>query len=118
MSDRTLFGFAPPAGSGFTPPAGSGVTPPASAGALSGDGTTGVRGIVPGQVRFGRPGSGGTPGGPPADWRIRVWTLLRTAWRRHRTRDCLLGLDPYLLKDIGVSYAEAEAEANKPFWVA
>jgi hypothetical protein len=25
-------------------------------------------------------------------------------------------LDSHLLKDIGVSFAEAEAEANKPFW--
>ena len=27
-------------------------------------------------------------------------------------------LDARMLKDIGVSYAEAEAEANKPFWLA
>jgi uncharacterized protein YjiS (DUF1127 family) len=44
--------------------------------------------------------------------------LLHAAWHRHRTRHCLAELDAYLLKDIGVSYAEAEAEANKPFWVA
>jgi uncharacterized protein YjiS (DUF1127 family) len=50
-----------------------------------------------------------------------TWTVLagavRTAWRRRRTRHAIAGLDRYLLKDIGVSYAEAEAEANKPFWV-
>ena len=28
------------------------------------------------------------------------------------------GLDSHLLKDIGVSFTEAEAEANKPFWRA
>jgi uncharacterized protein YjiS (DUF1127 family) len=46
-----------------------------------------------------------------------VWARLRLAWRRYRTRQYLVGLDAYLLKDIGVSYAEAEAEANKPFWL-
>jgi uncharacterized protein YjiS (DUF1127 family) len=41
--------------------------------------------------------------------------MLRAAWRRHRTRSCLAELDAHVLKDIGVTYAEAEAEANKPF---
>jgi uncharacterized protein YjiS (DUF1127 family) len=50
---------------------------------------------------------------PPAS----LWATLRAAWRRQRTRRCLAELDAYMLKDIGVSYAEAEAEANKPFWV-
>jgi uncharacterized protein YjiS (DUF1127 family) len=50
---------------------------------------------------------------PPAG----LWATLYAAWRRHRTRSCLADLDAHLLKDIGVSYAEAEAEANKPFWV-
>jgi uncharacterized protein YjiS (DUF1127 family) len=49
--------------------------------------------------------------------RAGFWAMLRSAWRRHRTRGCLADLDAHLLKDIGVSYAEAEAEANKPFWV-
>jgi uncharacterized protein YjiS (DUF1127 family) len=49
--------------------------------------------------------------------RAGLWAMLRSAWRRHRTRGRLADLDAYLLKDIGVSYAEAEAEANKPFWV-
>ena len=44
--------------------------------------------------------------------------MLRSAWRRHRTRQYLVGLDADALKDIGVTYAEAEAEANKPFWAA
>jgi uncharacterized protein YjiS (DUF1127 family) len=52
----------------------------------------------------------GTP--PPRGWRA----TLRAAWHRHRTRRCLAELDAYLLKDIGISHAEAEAEANKPFW--
>ena len=46
----------------------------------------------------------------------RVAAALRAAWRRHRSRTRIAGLDAHLLKDIGVSYAEAEHEANKPFW--
>jgi uncharacterized protein YjiS (DUF1127 family) len=41
---------------------------------------------------------------------------LDAMWRRHRSRQRIARLDASLLKDIGVSYAEAEAEANKPFW--
>jgi uncharacterized protein YjiS (DUF1127 family) len=44
------------------------------------------------------------------------WTTVRSAWRRYRSRQRIAQLDPHLLKDIGVTYAEAEAEANKPFW--
>jgi uncharacterized protein YjiS (DUF1127 family) len=44
------------------------------------------------------------------------WAAIRAAWRRHRSRRRLVALDPHLLKDIGVTFAEAEAEANKPFW--
>jgi uncharacterized protein YjiS (DUF1127 family) len=43
------------------------------------------------------------------------WALLR-AWRRHRSRRRIADLDSRALKDIGVTYAEAEMEANKPFW--
>jgi uncharacterized protein YjiS (DUF1127 family) len=41
---------------------------------------------------------------------------VRTVWRRYVTRRRIARLDAHLLKDIGVSYADAEAEANKPFW--
>ena len=41
---------------------------------------------------------------------------LRAAWRRYRSRQRISELDGHMLKDIGVSFAEAEAEANKPFW--
>jgi uncharacterized protein YjiS (DUF1127 family) len=38
------------------------------------------------------------------------------AYRRHRSRRRIAQLDGRMLKDIGVSFAEAEEEANKPFW--
>ncbi len=47
-----------------------------------------------------------------------TWQGLYAAWRRHATRQHICDLDAHALKDIGVSYAEAEAEANKPFWRA
>ena len=43
---------------------------------------------------------------------------LRAAWRRQRARHAIAGLDAHMLKDIGITYSEAEAEANKPFWRA
>jgi uncharacterized protein YjiS (DUF1127 family) len=47
-----------------------------------------------------------------------VWQRIDVLWQRHRTRQRIAQLDGSMLKDIGVSYAEAEAEANKPFWRA
>jgi uncharacterized protein YjiS (DUF1127 family) len=44
------------------------------------------------------------------------WDNLRAAWRRYRSRQNIAQLDGHMLKDIGVSFAEAETEANKPFW--
>jgi len=41
---------------------------------------------------------------------------LRAVLRRQRSRRRIVALDAHALKDIGVSFAEAEAEANKPFW--
>ena len=46
------------------------------------------------------------------------WAVIRAAWRRYRSRQRIAQLDSHMLKDIGVSFAEAEAEANKPFWRA
>jgi uncharacterized protein YjiS (DUF1127 family) len=46
-------------------------------------------------------------------------TLLElvTTWRRRlRQRDDLMKLDERLLKDIGVSRGDAEAEWRRPFW--
>ncbi len=47
-----------------------------------------------------------------------VLALVRLAWRRYHSRVRLAQLDPYLLKDIGITPAEAEQEANRPFWRA
>lgn len=52
----------------------------------------------------------------PAAW-TSATTVVLAAWRRQRSRKAIAGLDAFLLKDIGVSYAEAEAEANKPCWL-
>ena len=49
-------------------------------------------------------------------WGARAVAALRAAWRRQRSRARIAGLNAHLLKDIGVSHAEAEHEANKPFW--
>jgi uncharacterized protein YjiS (DUF1127 family) len=41
------------------------------------------------------------------------------AWgQRRRTRADLRALDPHMLRDIGLNWAEAEREAQKPFWRA
>jgi uncharacterized protein YjiS (DUF1127 family) len=45
-----------------------------------------------------------------------LWDQLRAAWRRHHSRQRIAELDPYLLKDIGITHSDAELEANKPFW--
>jgi uncharacterized protein YjiS (DUF1127 family) len=50
---------------------------------------------------------------PPRD----SWlALLRTWYQRRRSRILLSQLDDRSLKDIGLTYYEAEHEANKPFW--
>jgi uncharacterized protein YjiS (DUF1127 family) len=45
-----------------------------------------------------------------------VWQRAGVMWQRHRSRQRIARLDADMLKDIGVSFTEAEAEANKPFW--
>ncbi len=46
----------------------------------------------------------------------RVWTHLGRMLRAIRTRRVLAELDPRLLKDIGVSRADALAEASRMPW--
>ncbi len=43
-------------------------------------------------------------------------TGFRAALRRWRTRQRISQLDQHALRDIGVTFAEAEREANKGFW--
>jgi uncharacterized protein YjiS (DUF1127 family) len=60
-----------------------------------------------------RPGSLARTRGPrqPTLWqRIAAWT--RVADERRRLRE----LDPRLLRDIGLTPAEADREAYRPFW--
>ncbi len=47
---------------------------------------------------------------------VRVVDTLILWQERARQRHHLAALDPNLLKDIGVSRADAWQEANKPFW--
>lgn len=49
---------------------------------------------------------------------MQVHGWLREALRRRRSRRWLADLDANALKDIGVSWSEAEHEANKPWWRA
>ena len=70
--------------------------------------------------RHGRTGPNDLPRGNPAlrQPRMSVMAALRLVWSRYRSRVKLAQLDGRLLRDIGVTYAEAEHEANKPFWRA
>ncbi|MFZ5963751.1 DUF1127 domain-containing protein [Thalassococcus sp. BH17M4-6] len=43
--------------------------------------------------------------------------VVLTKWStRYRTRRALAKLDPHLLKDVGITPAEARAEAARRFW--
>ena len=52
---------------------------------------------------------------PTAAWRLGLW-LVRSI-ERSRQRAQLSDLDERLLEDIGVTRADAEREASKPFWL-
>ncbi len=73
--------------------------------------------VIPPPARPGRPSRAVAQRlGPP---RPALGTLLERAeiyWRRYRSRMVLARLDGDQLRDIGVTFAEAEHEANKPFW--
>jgi uncharacterized protein YjiS (DUF1127 family) len=55
---------------------------------------------------------------PRRDVGSSIWQRAGTMWQRPRSRQRIAELDVQALKDIGVSFTEAEAEANKPFWRA
>ena len=42
--------------------------------------------------------------------------LIVDIWALNRERSVLRSLDDAMLKDIGLSRADVEAEASKPFW--
>lgn len=46
----------------------------------------------------------------------RMWAMLREWRRRARDRASLGALDDRMLAEIGISRADAEFLANKPFW--
>ncbi len=51
--------------------------------------------------------------------RLHVWGSAIRMWlERSRQRRALAGLDERLLRDIGVTSAQARREAAKPFWSA
>ena len=52
----------------------------------------------------------------PADATRRLVDWLLGALERRRERRMLLGLDERMLRDIGISRADALREGGKPFW--
>ena len=71
-------------------------------------------GRAPWDIRPVGPHRRGGQGGP--DRLAALRTGFSAALRRWRTRQRISQLDQHALRDIGVSYAEAEREANKAFW--
>lgn len=54
---------------------------------------------------------------PVVRQRLHAWLAMLGRWRRnHRSRRELLSMNDAMLKDIGVSRADAFGESEKPFW--
>jgi uncharacterized protein YjiS (DUF1127 family) len=53
---------------------------------------------------------------PATSLRLTVYRYVQAWQARRATRYALGRLDPHLLRDIGLSDVEAQAEAEKPFW--
>jgi uncharacterized protein YjiS (DUF1127 family) len=51
-------------------------------------------------------------------WLAGVVTAMLDWQRRAHERHALMSLDQRMLRDIGVSFADADREARKPFWLA
>ena len=49
-------------------------------------------------------------------WAMTAAVYLVTWDHRRRSRAALTRLDPHLLRDIGVDFATAKQEADRPFW--
>lgn len=45
-----------------------------------------------------------------------LWAALRLMWRAHRTRTALAGLEPRMLRDIGISEGQALREMERAPW--
>ncbi len=73
-------------------------------------------------VQFGGAYGGDRSGRAAGAWPVqigrRALAWLVEAGRRYRSRRELARLDDIALKDIGLNTAEADYEANKPFWRA
>ena len=54
---------------------------------------------------------------PRDQYRRSVLARIAEAWQRRRSRVYLPLLDDRMLKDIGITRAEADREAGKPFWL-
>lgn len=66
---------------------------------------------------YGLPPSSLTAADRPSRWSMDALVDMLFTWHeRARQRRALLTLEDYILKDIGVGRADAELEANKPFW--
>ena len=58
-----------------------------------------------------------TGGDDQRGWQLQsLWRITRESLRRQRSRAQLVRMNAHMLKDIGITAAEAEYEANKPFW--
>ena len=69
---------------------------------------------MPTAIGSGRPAS--SLGAMLGDILLRVADGLGRYHRRSQERRALYRLDDYLLHDIGISRADVEREATKPFW--
>jgi uncharacterized protein YjiS (DUF1127 family) len=49
---------------------------------------------------------------------VRLLDMVQVWMRRHEDRSRLAGLSDHLVRDIGLSRADVENEASKPFWRA
>ena len=49
-------------------------------------------------------------------WAMNVAVYLVTWDHRRRSRRTLARLDPHLLRDLGIDYAAAQQESERPFW--
>ena len=49
-------------------------------------------------------------------WALNFAVYLVACDHRRRSRQTLARLDPHMLRDIGIDFATAQQEAERPFW--